>query len=254
MAVLRATSSIATALLALLLLPRPVTAVPHNHGHKHMHRHVSSTNDPITLGPESLARRDTPVNLGDQERMDKEAVETMRIKPKCDPGDWPLASGVPMPIKESGPPAQLDFFPIPESTPNALTMHNYCSYDLYFNGGAPEDSAGTKLAAGGSVSRPLTGSVMKVSKSKSLHWPFLIEYGGGFYDMSLITCLGTTDGLELFDDVNNPKYQTITTDTSRCPGHEAGLHLSQPKGPTFQCKDGLWCDGQAYFYEVSQQV
>ncbi|KAI4933046.1 hypothetical protein J4E85_003449 [Alternaria conjuncta] len=248
MAVLRACSPIATALLALLLLRKPVTAVPHNHGHKHVHRHVSSANDLITLGPESLARRDTPVKLGDQERM-KEA-EVAGMAAGCFSGNWPLDESVPMPIVDPGD--QLNLFPRPESKPNTLTMYNYCPYDLYFehwNAGGPfEDKGGSKLAAGASVSRGLTGTVIKVFKSKPLLWPFLIEYGGQ-YDMSLIHCLGTTNGNPLVH--SEDKTQTIIKDTSRCPGHEAGLHLSQPEGRTFQCEAGLWCDDQAYLYEVS---
>ena len=249
MAVLRACSPIATALLALLLLPRPVTAVPHNHGHKHVHRHVSPANDLITLGPKSLARRDTPVNLGDQERMEEGKVAEMAAG--CFSGNWPLDDSVPMPIK--GPGTQLNLFSRPESTPNILTMYNYCPYDLYFvhhgeNGIVIGDDGGTTLSAGASVSRGLTGTVIKVYKSKPLLWPFLIEYGGQ-YDMSLIHCLGTTNGNPLVH--SEDKTQTIIKDTSRCPGHEAGLHLSQPEGRTFQCEAGLWCDDQAYLYEVS---
>ena len=253
MAVLRACSPIATALIALLLLPRPVTAVPHNHGHKHMHRHVSSGNDLITLGPESLARRDAPLKLGDQQRMSKEDVEKMMKKGACDMGDWPLPSSVPLPVVDEDS-AQLNLFARPESsTPNTLTMYNYCPYDLYFvhvkeYGVVLEDGEGTTLPAGGSASRTLAGTTMKVSKSKDLTWPLQIEYAGDFYDMSLIDCLGTTDG----EPLNNARKVTITSDTSRCAGHEAGLHLSQPVGPTFQCDADLWCDNQAFMYEVSR--
>lgn len=216
-----------------------------------MYRHVSPANDLITLGLESLARRDMPVKLGDQERMNE--AEVAKMAAGCNSGDWPLDDSVPMPIEKAG--TQLDLFPRPESTPNALTMYNYCSYDLYFvhynEGGVFEDKDGTKLAAGSSISRALTGTVMKVYKSKPLLWPFLIEYSG-YYDMSLIHCLGTTDGNPLVHDEKT--IQTITADTSRCPGHEAGLHLSQPEGRTFQCEPGLWCDDQAYLYEVSTNL
>ena len=129
MAVLRACSPIATALLALLLLPRPVAAVPHNHGHKHMHRHVSSTDDPITLGPESLARRDTALNIGDLPRLDPEELEAVAHSCSTGPEELPLNQGVPRPVKITTV-TQLDVFPRPESVGGMLTMHNYCGYDL----------------------------------------------------------------------------------------------------------------------------
>jgi hypothetical protein len=181
-------------------------------------------------------------------------ADVSKMRASCNSGDWPLAPGVPMPIVETEV-AQLNLFCRPESTtPNALTMYNYCPYDLYFvhytdYGNVLEDGGGTVLAPGQSASRTLAGSAMKVYKTKSLDWPFQIEYSDIFYDMSLINCLGTTDGKPLSNEEG--RHVTITTDTSRCAGHEAGLHLSQPEGPTFQCEPGLWCDGQAFMYEVS---
>jgi len=247
MAVLRACSPIATALLALLLLPRPVTAVPHNHGHKHVHRHVSPANDLITLGPESLARRDTPLNTGDLPRFsDKKLLETAH---SCltGPQELPLNDGVPNPVDITTI-EQLNVFSRPESVAGTVTMHNYCGYDLwwfhYSDNGEIEHG---HLPAGGTVAKPAVGSVMKVTKTNALGRELLVEYCHDkkdpsilWYNLSLIVCIGKEDS-------------KITTDTTQCAGHEAGIQLGQSEF-AFQCEAGKWCDDQAYFYGVSRQL
>jgi len=251
MAVLRACSPIATALIALLLLPRPVTAVPHNHGHKHMHRHVSSTNDLITLGPKTLARRDTSLNIGDLPRYDPDELKAVAHSCSTGPAELPLNQGVPRPVKITTVP-QLDVFPRPESVGGMLTMHNYCGYDLYWshvNGkkvlSDPEDTKVFEtghLPAGGTETRPLAGDNMKVSKTASGDQPVQLEYTHAgeklWYNLSLIDCLGRKDA-------------KITADMTHCVGHEAGIQMGQPEF-AFQCEAGKWCDDQAYLYGVSR--
>ena len=237
MAVLRASSPIATALLALLLLPRPVTAVPHNHHHHmHMHRDLATARDPVTLGPESLARRDTQPDFGSNERMDPE--EATRLSRSCENGPlkWPLP-GVPPPQVNTVF-KQPTLFDRPESTPGQLVMQNHCDYDLYwerFNGA--EQPHGS-LPAKQTTSVPLKGTVVKVSLREDHTLPLQIEFSHDSYDLSLIDCL---------KQVNEMR----TTDASSCPGWEAGLQLSSPHGKAFQCAPNAWCDDQAYLYEVS---
>ncbi|KAI4937489.1 uncharacterized protein J4E92_002220 [Alternaria infectoria] len=227
MAVLRACSPIATALVALLLLPRPVTAVPHNHGHKHVHRHVSSANDLITLGPESLARRDTSLNVGDLPRYSEEDLIKHASTCARGPEQLPLNPGVPRPVEITKIP-ELDLFPPPESVPGILTMHNYCGYDLYWFHFHDTEFEHGSLPAGGTEARPLAGKVMKVSKTTPMSHELQVEYapktnGELWYNLSLINCIAWQNG-------------KLTTDTSGCAGHEAGLQLGQNGGLAFQCR------------------
>jgi hypothetical protein len=167
---------------------------------------------------------------------------------------WPLPSssdGVPMPMPVvEGEAPQPSFFPRPESTPYKLSIMNYCPYDLYFlhldgvntdaKGAATILGQGVISGNGGSCSEDAIGSVMKVGKDSIIGQPVQIEYGGNFYDMSLIDCLrrDAATGMR-------------TADTSACAGHEYGLQLSNPGSRAWQCDSGAWCDDQAYFYEVS---
>jgi hypothetical protein len=221
--------------LSLLLFSSLVFAAPHHN----LHRHISPTH--LTAQPdiESSVKREASSFLGTLERMTD--AEVFSIYHTCHSGTitWPLAD-TPCPIIEMVTP-QLNIFGRPESTPSTLTVHNYCSYDLFFqhlNGAGPLLETGS-IPAGQTIHSPLAGTVMKVSKSQAMTKPVQIEYGAhGFYDLSLIDCLGSTNG-------------TTNADTSACAGHEAGLQLSSPAGLAFQCASGAWCDDQVYLYEVS---
>lgn len=152
-------------LLAVTLLSKPITAAPHHAAL--VHRHVSPAHSLITLGPESLAKRAPPPKIGDLLRFSDEKLKA--TAQTCSSGPWqlPLNDGVPNPV-DVAKPEQLDLFQRPESTSNQVTLNNYCSYDLYwfhFNPAGEVDHG--FLPAGGSVSRPLTGSVMKVSKENA---------------------------------------------------------------------------------------
>jgi hypothetical protein len=144
-----------------------------------------------------------------------------------------------MPVLDHTEIPQASLFARPESTPGMLDVHNYCSYDLHYEhlGGVPGQRV---LPAGGSISEPAVGTVMKVNKVQGLDQPVQIEYGGKFYDISLIDCLRK--------DENGKR----TADTSGCAGHEHGLQLSNPGSRAWQCDSGAWCDDQAYLYEVSK--
>ncbi|KAF1847053.1 uncharacterized protein K460DRAFT_52514 [Cucurbitaria berberidis CBS 394.84] len=152
---------------------------------------------------------------------------------------WPLP-GMPNPCLDVVA-AQLNIFPLPITKPDTLTVHNYCSYNIYFNHfqGANMLESGN-IAAGAKIDRPLFGSVLKVSKTPDMAKDVLVEYavadGRLYYDLSLITCLGRTNGVE-------------NGDTSACAGHEAGLQLGNSKSKSFQCAAGAWCDDQAYLYQ-----
>lgn len=155
---------------------------------------------------------------------------------------WPLGN-TPAPCADVVTP-QLSIYKKPEATANTLTVHNYCGYDIHFDHvkGFTTLESGV-LAAGATIQRPLTGTVLKARKTKDSNKDMLVEYnvaadGQLWYNLSLITCLGTTNGLP-------------NADTSGCAGHEAGLQLGNPGSKTFQCKAGAWCDDQAYLYQVS---
>ncbi|KAH7371048.1 hypothetical protein BKA66DRAFT_573224 [Pyrenochaeta sp. MPI-SDFR-AT-0127] len=152
---------------------------------------------------------------------------------------WPLP-GTPNPVVDEVTP-QLSIFPLPSTKPDTLIVHNYCSYDIYFNhfNGAHSLETG-HIAGGASIERPLSGTVLKASKTADMAKDVLIEYavaGDGvlYYDLSLITCLGQTGGLD-------------NGDLSACAGHEAGLQLGNANSKSFQCAAGAWCDDQAYLY------
>ncbi|OAL46611.1 hypothetical protein IQ07DRAFT_546866 [Pyrenochaeta sp. DS3sAY3a] len=155
---------------------------------------------------------------------------------------WPLPN-TPNPVVDE-PAPQLSIFARPATKANTLTVHNYCSYDLYFNNfdGQILLEHG-KLAAKSSIERSLGGDVMKVSKTNDMAKDVLIEYNvdGGllWYDLSLITCIGRdANGLE-------------NGDLKDCAGHEAGLQLgnSNANYKSFQCAPGAWCDDQVYLYQ-----
>jgi hypothetical protein len=154
---------------------------------------------------------------------------------------------MPMPVADYATWTQYSYFERPESTPNKLTIMNYCPYDLYFKHLIPNaPSKSGSIAAGGQCVEDAVGTVMKVGKQKEKDTdepilPVQIEYGpSGYYDLSLIDCLAR---------VGEKAFRTA--DTSACAGHEHGLQLSNPGSKAFQCAPGAWCDDQAYFYEVS---
>lgn len=141
---------------------------------------------------------------------------------------------------------QLDLFPRPESTPETLTINNYCDYELHYEhfDGASKTDTGV-ISAGGVFTSPLSGTVLKAYKTEAMTHPVLIEYSNTestYYDLSLIDCLGRDE------------EGARTGDTSACAGHEAGLQIGNAQSMTFQCGPGVWCDDQIYLYEVSQPV
>lgn len=154
---------------------------------------------------------------------------------------WPLPNTVNPVIDVVSP--QLSVFARPDTTPHTLTVHNYCGYDIFYNHLGVSGSLGNgTLGAGQSINSPLSGNVFKASKKATMENDVLIEYnvaadGKLWYDISLITCLGSTD-----DKPNS--------DTSACAGHEAGLQLGNKEWVAFQCAPGKWCDDQAYLYQV----
>ncbi|CAO2655280.1 Nn.00g103440.m01.CDS01 [Neocucurbitaria sp. VM-36] len=173
------------------------------------------------------------------ERMSTSEVEA--IYKTCWGGilELPLP-GTPNPVVDVVAP-QLSIFTLPIAKADTLTVHNYCSYDIFFDHFKGESKLESgSISAGASFDSPLSGTVMKVSKSSNMGKDMLIEYsvadGNLYYDLSLITCLGQTDGLE-----NN--------DTSGCAGHEAGLQLGNSVSKSFQCAAGAWCDDQVYLYQ-----
>lgn len=197
----------------------------------------STNNKPANDKPTTHSSGDSTL-----ERMSTSDVEA--IYKTCWNGQlkWPLPN-TPNPVVDKVAP-QLSIFSLPASKADTLIVHNYCSYDLYFNhfnGGNSLESG--KLAARDSIERPLSGTVMKVSKTSDMAKDVLIEYavaGDGqlYYDLSLITCLGTTDGME-------------NGSTKDCAGHEAGLQLGNAQSKSFQCAAEAWCDDQVYLYQVS---
>jgi hypothetical protein len=119
---------------------------------------------------------------------------------------------------------QLKVFSSPATTANTLTVHNYCKYDIHYRREGQQGVLDSGvLRAGTAYTTPLTG------------------VGMVWYNLSLVKCLGTKDG-------------QYTTDTSGCAGHEAGLQFGNQQNKSFQCAAGMWCDDQAYLYDVSWLV
>lgn len=168
---------------------------------------------------------------------------------------WPLPS-TPMPVIDNVDAPQLILFSRPVVVADRITIFNYCKYDLwvgpYFGNILAEVE---HVPAGGKFDWQLTtasdgsGNNLKVSKVKdNFTHPVQIEYtvasGRVWYDISLIDCLGRTGEMKRGKVVRNG-------DTRACAGHEAGLQLGNANAMTFQCGPGVWCDDQAYMYEVS---
>jgi hypothetical protein len=140
---------------------------------------------------------------------------------------------------------QLKVFTSPATSPNTLTVHNYCKYDIHYRREGQQGVLDSGiLSAGTAYTTPLAGvgMVWKGSKSKDMGKVVLVEYSidstNVWYNLSLVKCLGVKDGL-------------YTTDTSGCAGHEAGLQFGNKGNRSFQCAAGMWCDDQAYLYDVS---
>jgi hypothetical protein len=168
-------------------------------------------------------------------------AEVMAIYQTCWPGKlvWPQ-NDLPTPAKDQAA-KQLQIYSPPETKPGMLTVNNYCNYPIHYVhlGGSGGEGV---LAPKGTFETPLTGTVFKASQTANLEKVVLLEYVVSnsqlWYDLSLIECLGKTNG-----------YQN--TDTSQCVGFEAGLQLGNKEHFSFQCRPGTWCDDQAYFYQVS---
>jgi hypothetical protein len=156
---------------------------------------------------------------------------------------WPQ-NDMPPPVTEQVS-AQLSIYKKPVAKAGTLTVHNYCAYDIHYQHLGNGLSGNTQVLSAGATSEyPLSGTVWKASKTPSLEKVVQIEYAVAsnilYYDMSLIDCLGVTNGLK-------------NKDTSGCVGLESGLQLGN-QGFSFQCQKGAWCDDQAYFYQVSSII
>lgn len=168
---------------------------------------------------------------------------------------WPLPS-TPKPVIDNVDAPQLMLFSRPAAVANKITVYNYCGYDLWVEPYLGSISADVvQVPAGDKYAWPLTtnddgsGNNLKISKIKeNFNAPVQVEYsvayGKVWYDLSLIDCLGRTGATIKGKIVRNG-------DTSACAGHEAGLQLGNANAMTFQCGPGVWCDDQAYMYEVS---
>lgn len=162
--------------------------------------------------------------------------------PKCWGGNtikWPQ-NDCPPPTQDNVI-SQLDIFKRPDTQPNTITFVNYCDYDIHYQHLGPKFDEIGILKAGASKSSDLTGTVFKASKTLNREKVTLVEYSIDqfnklWYNISLVKCLGTKNGL-------------YTSDTSGCPGHEAGLQFGNKNVRSFQCAPGLWCDDQAYLYD-----
>ncbi|KAH8725777.1 hypothetical protein GQ44DRAFT_202875 [Phaeosphaeriaceae sp. PMI808] len=169
------------------------------------------------------------------ERMSTAEVDASRAT--CWQGKipWPLLN-TPLPMKDVLS-KQLEIYNRPQATSGQLTVHNYCSYPIYYT---HMDAQVHTLAAGTNIAEPLTKTVFKASKSQSMGNDVLIEYAVAnnqiYYDISLITCLVYSG--------DKP-----TGDASKCAGHELGLQLGNTKSRTFQCAPNKWCDDQVYLYQ-----
>lgn len=147
---------------------------------------------------------------------------------------WPIA-GQPNPVVDVVSP-QYSIFSKPAAASNMLTVHNYCSYDIYFKHlGRDSSQESGKITAGDNIVRPLSGTVFKAYKTSAMTQDLLVEYsvipatGELWYNLSLLTCMQGGD-------------------LSACAGHEDGLQLGNAVSKSFQCAAGSWCDDQAYLY------
>ncbi|KAH7083725.1 hypothetical protein FB567DRAFT_446494 [Paraphoma chrysanthemicola] len=156
---------------------------------------------------------------------------------------WPQ-NDLPFPVQDGQGGNQLSLYTIPPTTPNTLTIHNYCDYDIYYlHLGGPTTLGTGVLRAHEQFSAPLAGGTnWKGSKSPDHSSPVQIEYstdstGITWYNLSLIDCLVKKDGIN-------------TRDASRCAGHELGLQFGNKEVISYQCKPGTWCDDQLYLYQI----
>jgi hypothetical protein len=172
-------------------------------------------------------------------------ADVFSIYHKCWNGKltWPQ-NDLPTPVKEQDS-KQLNVYKVPATKPHTLIVHNYCNYDIHYLhlNGATTLGAGV-LKSGATAESSLSGTVWKASKTASLEKVTLVEYnvaadGKLWYNLSLIECLGITNGLKI-------------KDASACAGLDGGLQLGNKDNFSFQCKPGTWCDDQAYFYYVSR--
>jgi hypothetical protein len=174
-------------------------------------------------------------------------AQASAIAPTCHNGTikWP-SNDLPPPV-EDAPFRQLSLYDIPATVPNTLIVHNYCDYDLHYT---HRDSVKTLdtgiLTAGATKQSPFTtedAGVWLASKTPDMVKAVQAEYTVSkatdalWYNLSLIPCLGSKNGLP-------------NADTTECAGHEAGLQFGNQQFQTFQCAPGMWCDDQAYFYQV----
>ncbi|KAJ4362425.1 hypothetical protein N0V83_010518 [Neocucurbitaria cava] len=200
---------------------------------------VTKNDQTIALKVDTTSTEDT--SGIEVDRMNTEQVEA--IITRCWEGKIPLpTNNVPLPFVDK-PAPQLSIYERPTAKANTLTVHNYCSYDIHYHHFALSNMIGSgSIPAGANIESPLSGTVFKASKSSDMASVVLIEYSAQgdnmFYDLSLINCIGQTNG-------------EANTDTSACAGHELGLQLGNPTAKTFQCANEYWCDDQAYFYQAS---
>jgi hypothetical protein len=159
---------------------------------------------------------------------------------------WPVNDLPPPSVNKDS--QQLSVFDSPATTPGSLTVHNYCNYDIHYRHEGQDNvlHANGVLSAGTSYIAPVSGlgQVWKGSKTADMGKVVLAEYSVQanndiWYNLSLVKCLGVG------------KDGQYTTDTSACAGHEAGLQFGNQGFKSFQCAPGLWCDDQAYLYDVS---
>ncbi|UPX15056.1 uncharacterized protein EKO05_0005520 [Ascochyta rabiei] len=241
----------------ILLLSSAVAATATRHGHHHFHQprgiHLTRGVDDVI---DSIKNKTDEVADKISDAVDSvlARVESWVIPATCPwKIHWPLPD-TPMPTVDNVDIPQLSLFPRPDSTSNTLTIYNFCDYDLFF-----EPHVGNTLAeighipAGGKLDRPFesapegSGINLKVSKtegdySKPVQIEYAVSAGTVWYDISLIDCLGRTDGMR-------------NGDTTACAGHEAGLQMGPAKDAlSFQCGAGAWCDDQAYLYEVYADI
>jgi hypothetical protein len=176
-------------------------------------------------------------------RMTVDQVETSIKQESCWHGTipWPQ-NDLPTPLADK-PSKELNIYKKPATTPGQLTVHNYCDYDIHYQH-LPDILDARVLKAGATFTSPLDGTVWKGSKTADMVKVVLIEYANKgtllWYNLSLIKCLGV-----------NPANGLPTTDTSGCAGHEAGLQFGNEEVMVYQCAPGVWCDDQAYLYDVS---
>jgi hypothetical protein len=221
-------------LLSVLFCAALVSAAP---------RVLSNTDSINQLAPRGALLDKSLARLSD--------AQASAIAPTCHNGTikWP-SNDLPPPVKDA-PFRQLSLYNIPTAVPNTITIHNYCDYDLHYS---HRDSAMTLdsgiLKAGATVQSPLSTSdagVWLASKTPDMVKVVQAEYtvpkdtSTLWYNLSLIPCLGSEKGLP-------------NADTTKCAGHEAGLQLGNQQSQVFQCAPGMWCDDQAYFYQVGLTI